>query len=90
METKKKIRLGLLMQVVYETSILSGDSQFENWYREKNKLFKSQNDDEMEELYNEIDEFVKTNNDLIMLFFTAKNQYNGFSIKPLKVECVNC
>jgi len=45
----------------------------------------------MEELYNEIDEFVKTNNDLIMLFFTAKNQYNGFNIKePLKVECINC
>ena len=76
-ETTKKIRFCLLIQILEEVAVLSNNPLFnENklfyeWIRgvKEEYLRKKRNFDE---LYNEVEEFTKSNYDLIQLFLLKK------------------
>ena len=89
-EETKTVRFSLMMQILRETAAMSNNEVLRNWQVKIDNQLKNK-EKNYNDFYNEVDEFFKSNYDLLHLFILLKNQCQAQKIPiPLPVYCSGC
>jgi len=70
-QTEKRIRFNSLKYILHSTGLQSVDPEFSKWI---SGIMNNHDKEKFEELYKEIDDFTKSNYDIIQLSLIIRNQ----------------